>query len=104
MAIDPYAMPEEEEKAPTRGLSDDDLRSICAREITAAESHSETLSSDRQKALDAYLGKNVYPSKSGQSSVVTRELAECIEWLHPQLIKVFASSDEVVRFEPRGPE
>jgi hypothetical protein len=87
-----------------RPLDDDDIRAICAREIAAAESHAGTLSDERQKALDAYLGKNIYPSKPGQSSVITRETLETVEWLMPQLLKVFASSDEVVRFEPRGPE
>lgn len=85
-------------------LDDDDVRLICAREIDAAESHGAVLSTARQESLDYYLGRNKWPSKPGQSSVVTRELAETIEWVLPQLIKVFASSDEVVRFEPRGPE
>jgi hypothetical protein len=85
-------------------LSDDDIKSICGREIAAAESHAGTLSSNRQEALDRYTGKNVWASKPGQSSVVTREVLETIEWVHPMLIKVFASTDEIVRFEPQGPE
>jgi hypothetical protein len=85
-------------------LDDDDLRSICAREIEAAQNHMSTLSEVRKDALDAYLGKNNYPSKAGQSSVVTREVLETCEWILPQLLKVFVSSDEIVRFEPQGPE
>lgn len=85
-------------------LSDDDIKSIVGREIAAAESHVGTLSSDRQRSLDYYLGKNLWSSKPGQSSVVTKETLECIEWLLPQIIKVFASTDEIVRFEPQGPE
>jgi hypothetical protein len=85
-------------------LSEDDIKSICGREIAAAESHAGTLSSNRQDALDYYMGRNRWASKPGQSSVVTRETCETIEWLLPQLIKVFASTDEVVRFEPQGPE
>ena len=85
-------------------LSDDDIRTICAREIAAAESHVGIASADRQKALDYYLGANLWASKPGASSVVTRETLETVEWTLPQLLKVFASSDEVVRFEPQGPE
>lgn len=85
-------------------LSEDDIRAIAAREIEAAEAHVSTLSSERQRALDMYLGKNLWASKQGQSSVVTRETLETIEWILPQLIKVFASTDEVVKFEPHGPE
>jgi hypothetical protein len=85
-------------------LTEDDIKSICGREIAAAESHAGTLSSNRQDALDRYTGKNLWASKPGQSSVVTREVLETIEWVHPMLIKVFASTDEIVRFEPQGPE
>lgn len=85
-------------------LDADDIKSICAREIEAAQNHMSTLADARKDALDAYLGKNQQPSKSGQSSVVTRETLETIEWVMPQLLKVFVSSDEIVRFEPQGPE
>ncbi len=87
-----------------RPLSEDDIKSICAREIAAAESHIGTLSGERQKALDYYQGKNLWASKPGQSSVVTREVLETVEWLLPQIIKVFASTDEIVKFEPQGQE
>lgn len=87
-----------------RPLSDDDIKSICGREIAAAESHIGTLSGERQRSLDYYLGKNLWASKPGQSSVVTREVLECVEWLLPQIIKVFASTDEIVKFEPQGQE
>jgi hypothetical protein len=87
-----------------RPLTDDDIRLICKREIDAAESHAATLSTERQKSLEYYKGTNRWPSKPNQSSVVTRETLETVEWVLPQLLKVFASSDEVVRFEPQGPE
>lgn len=99
--LDPFA---DDEAAPARGLSDDDIKVICKREIDAAESHAGVLSASRQKNLEFYRGDNVFPSKPGQSSVVTREVLEVCEWTMPQLLKVFASNDEVVRFEPRGPE
>jgi hypothetical protein len=85
-------------------LDEDDIRSICAREIEAAQNHMSTLAEVRKDALDAYLGKNTRPASSGQSNVVTRETLETVEWVIPQLLKVFVSSDEVVRFEPHGPE
>lgn len=85
-------------------LTDDDLRVIAKREIEAAQSHVAHLAEARKTNLDYYMGANVWPSKPGQSSVVTRETLETIEWLMPQLLKVFASSDEVVKYEPTGPE
>jgi hypothetical protein len=85
-------------------LDHDDITSICSTEIEAAQSHAASLSAERKDALDAYMGKNTRPAKDGQSNVVTREVLETIEWVLPQLLKVFVSSDEVVRFEPHGPE
>lgn len=85
-------------------MTDDDLRLVCVREIEAAEAHAATLSADRTKSLDYYNGKNLWASKPNESSVVTRETLETVEWMHPQLLKVFASSDDIVRFEPQGPE
>jgi hypothetical protein len=98
------AFEEPDEPTEPRRLSDDDIKAICGREITAAESHAATLSAARRTALDMYMGVNKWPSKAGQSSVVTREVMETIEWIHPQIIKVFASTDEVVKFDPVGPE
>lgn len=85
-------------------MTDDDVRLVCKREIDAAESHVSQLAAERTIALDYYLGKNRWASKPNESSVVTRETLETVEWIHPQLLKVFASSDDVVRFEPQGPE
>jgi hypothetical protein len=104
LTIDIFNDDEAGEPTGPRRLSDDDIKAICGREITAAESHMTTLSSARRDALDYYMGVNRWPSKVGQSSVVTREVMETIEWIHPQLIKVFASTDEVVKFDPVGPE
>lgn len=102
MTLDPFAA---DDPADTpRGLSDDDIKAICGREITAAEDHASVLSTARQDALEYYRGDNRWPTKAGQSAVVTREVLETIEWLMPQLLEVFAGTDEVVRFEPRGPE
>jgi hypothetical protein len=85
-------------------LDHDDITSICSMEIEAAQSHAATLSAARKDALDSYLGKNTRPAKEGQSNIVTRETCETVEWILPQLLKVFVSSDQVVRFEPNGPE
>lgn len=103
MTLDPFAL-DDPGIAARRGLSDDDIKAIVGREIAAAEDHAAVLSKARQDALEYYKGVDRWRSKPGQSSVVTREVMETIEWLLPQLLQVFTSSDEVVRFEPHGPE
>lgn len=64
------------------------------------------LSSDRSDAMDYYLGdmSKDMPAAEGRSRAVSTDVADTIEGLMPQLMDIFAGSDEVVRFEPVGPE
>lgn len=63
-----------------------------------------TLQEDRQSALDQYYGEPYGDELEGRSSVVMRDIADTVEWIKPSLMKVFASGEEVVRFDPVGPE
>lgn len=69
--------------------------------ITAAE-----LSQERSDAMDYYLGNMAkdMPAAEGRSKAVSSDVADTIEGLMPSLMDIFAGSDEVVRFEPVGPE
>jgi hypothetical protein len=71
----------------------------------ATMSNSE-ISSDRENALDYYMGNmnKDMPSAEGRSKAVSTDVADTIEGLLPNLMDIFAGSDEVVRFEPVGPE
>lgn len=64
------------------------------------------LSSERSDAMDYYLGDMTkdMPAEEGRSQAVSTDVADTIEGLMPQLMDIFAGSDEVVRFEPVGPE
>lgn len=64
------------------------------------------LSSERSDAMDYYLGdmSKDMPAEEGRSQAVSTDVADTIEGLMPQLMDIFAGSDEVVRFEPVGPE
>jgi hypothetical protein len=62
------------------------------------------LSAERAAAIDAYLGKNTNPAPEGNSQVVSRDLFDTIEWITPSLVRIFAGSDEVVKFNPVGQE
>src|SRR5260221_14201969 len=44
------------------------------------------------------------PGQDGRSRAVWTDVADTIEGLMPSLMDIFAGSDEVVRFEPVGPE
>lgn len=69
--------------------------------VTAAD-----LSQDRESAMDYYLGdmSKDMPAPEGRSRAVSSDVADTIEGLMPSLMDIFCGSDEVVRFEPVGPE
>jgi hypothetical protein len=64
------------------------------------------LMEDRAKAMAYYLGdmSQDMPAQEGRSRAVSTDVADTIEGLMPSLMDIFAGSDEVVRFEPVGPE
>lgn len=63
-----------------------------------------TLSSVRAAAIDAYYGRNTVPAPDGNSQVISRDLFDTVEWIVPSLTRIFAATDEVVKFEPIGPD
>jgi hypothetical protein len=84
------------------------LKAILASERSNALAaiEAEKLSSARSDAMDYYNGdmSKDMPAADGRSSAVSTDVADTIEGLMPQLMDIFAGSDEVVRFEPVGPE
>jgi hypothetical protein len=54
--------------------------------------------------MDRYYGKKYGNEQEGRSQIVTRDVADVIEWIMPSLMKIFTSGDKVVQFEPQGPE
>jgi hypothetical protein len=76
------------------------------RSSAMAAIEASKLSSERSDAMDYYLGdmSKDMPAADGRSSAVSTDVADTIEGLMPQLMDIFAGSDEVVRFEPVGPE
>ena len=64
------------------------------------------LAEERADAMDYYLGdmRKDMPAQDGRSRAVSTDVADTIEGLMPSLMDVFAGSDEVMRFEPVGPE
>lgn len=86
-------------------LSDEDILAIVSSELSSASGASENdaIQAGRQKALAAYLGDkgNVV---EGRSSVVSTDVADAIEWIMPEVMKAFTQNNEVVTFDPVGPD
>ena len=62
------------------------------------------LSAERAEAISFYLGEPFGNEIEGRSQVVSYDVQDTIESALPQLLKVFVSGDEVVRFDPKNPE
>ncbi|HEX7129122.1 MAG TPA: hypothetical protein VF217_03520 [Rhodanobacteraceae bacterium] len=54
--------------------------------------------------MDYYHGRPLGNEVEGRSQVVTQDTRDTIEWVMPQLMRMFAGTDETIRFEPEGPE
>src|ERR1700742_4042320 len=85
-----------------------DLRAMLASEKANALAaiSADRLMEERADAMDYYLGdmRKDMPAQDGRSRAVSTDVADTIEGLMPGLMDIFAGSDEVVRFEPVGPE
>lgn len=86
-------------------MSEDELKALVATRVRTSVGYvGSVLSSARMKALDYYRGDKFGNEQEGRSQVVSRDVAEAIDAMMPALLKIFTSGDEVVRFEPQGPE
>ena len=82
-------------------ISDPKLRSILSGQISNALGYlGGELSDSRRKSLEYYLGDKLGTEIDGRSQVVSTDVADTIESLLPNLLRVFTASDKVVRCEP----
>jgi hypothetical protein len=82
-----------------------ELSAHLEQEINSALGYKDgKLTEQRSDALDRYYGKRYGNEQEGRSQIVTRDVADVIEWIMPSLMKIFTSGDKVVQFEPQGPE
>lgn len=58
------------------------------------------LASDRRKATLEYFRRPYGNEEDGWSQVVTSDVQDTIEWLLPELLKIFISSEDAVVFDP----
>tara|TARA_Y100001973_G_scaffold14993_1_gene21640 strand:+ start:464 stop:2482 length:2019 start_codon:yes stop_codon:yes gene_type:complete len=86
-------------------MDDIEFHSLIRNEVEQAVNyHDAEYAGDRIEALDYYLGNPLGNEQAGRSQVVQTEVADVIEQIKPSLMRIFAASDDYVKFEPRGPE
>jgi hypothetical protein len=89
-------------------MSTRDIQAMLGSEKAAALAaiSAAQLMEDRADAMDYYLGnmERDMPAQDGRSRAVSTDVSDIIEGLMPNLMDIFAGSDEVMRFEPVSKE
>ena len=81
------------------------LANVITQEMRMAQgTDTSKLSDQRAEAMKRYYGEPYGNEVKGKSDIRTRELMDTVEWIKPELMKIFSSSGDTVRFEPTGPE
>ena len=83
---------------------DDNELSVIVKDYVESDQVSSSLADDRLKAHEYYRGAPMGDEQEGRSQVVSKDVMEAVEALMPSLMKVFASSDTLGKWEPHGPE
>jgi len=86
-------------------ITDEELITRIRGEITDSLGYmGDTISQQREQAMKYYYGLPFGNEVEGRSQFVDTTVADTIEWIKPSLMRVFASGDEMVKFNPVGPE
>ena len=86
-------------------MDDAELQAIVTQDLTDAISYVDSdLSPTRAKGTEYYRGDLFGNEVEGNSKVVAMEVRDTVSAMLPSLMRVFFSSENVVEFNPRGPE
>ena len=85
-------------------ITEEELVARIRGEITDALGYGDTISRQREQAMEYYYGQPFGNEVEGRSQFVDSTVSDTIEWIKPSLMRVFASGDEMVKFSPHGPE
>ena len=82
-------------------VTDIELRAIINQEINNSLGYmGGNLSSQRKKSLEYYMGEPLGTEIDGRSQVVSTDVADTIETILPNLLRIFTASHQVVKCEP----
>ncbi len=59
---------------------------------------------ERAQAMDYYHGRPIGNEMPDRSQVVSQDVRDVIEWIKPQILRMFLDTDDLVRFSPRNPQ
>lgn len=82
-------------------MTDDQVRAVIEQfEQESIGFDSGDLSEKRAYALQRYLGEPYGDEIDGRSQAVDTGLRDTVEWVMPQVLRVFLAGDDVVKFDP----
>lgn len=85
-------------------MKKEELRALLGSEIdTAYGADDGEISGEIASAIDYYLGKPFGNEVNGKSQVISRDVMDVIEWIMPSLMRIFASNERAVVFDPVQP-
>ena len=87
-----------------RMSTDEMLSQLQTLEKQAVGYHTGEVAAEQAKAMDYYLSKPFGNEVEGRSQVVSSDVYDVVEGLTPMVLKPFLASDDVVRFNPLGPD
>ena len=86
-------------------ITEEELVTRIRGEITDSLGYmGDTISKQRESAMQYYYGLPFGNEVDGRSQYVDSTVQDTIEWIKPSLMRVFAAGDEMVKFNPHGPE
>ena len=71
-----------------------------SEETDAVGYYTSDIASEQEEALDRYRGKPYGDEVEGRSSVVSRDVAEIVDWMMPDMMRVFLSNERAISFAP----
>src|SRR3989304_4381804 len=74
----------------------------CLDWIKRIKNQKLTLNLNREKVLERYMGDVPFKVVEGRSKVVMTTLMDTINWVIPEILRIFCSGDEVILLKPRG--
>jgi hypothetical protein len=82
-------------------MSEDELLGILEAEKDDAVGYYDSdIAHEQEDALKYYFGRPFGDEVEGRSSVVSRDVAETVDWLMPDLMRIFIQGDDAVQYEP----
>ena len=90
---------DQDDKKPAGRVTMDDrdlIAILSAEEVDASSYYTSELAKEQAEALDRYFAKPYGDEVEGRSKVCTHDVEDTINWVMPDLMRVFLQSDDLV--------